>query len=793
YDAGIDEFEPPPPPGDFVRTYFYHPEWAQMQNEFNSDIRSPFSTLCKDFVLTVQTNVAEEITLSLPEVANPGCYKISLLSADGSAVLVDNFEADNFTFMGSATHFFRIRVCAGGGGIAPVITCPPADIDVTLCAAGEVCIDLPVANYETVTVSSGTWVNGQFCFTASHAGRYVFDVTASNNCGDDVCHFAINVTIDSAPVIDCPQVELVAERCGPGQVCVPLAITGAETVTAGEAAWADGQLCFDAPASDAYGFQVIAVNDCGEDTCDILVNVTINDVPVIDCPQEPIAVMIAPGETCVPLAITGATSVTVESGDWTASWAEGQFCFDASVLGEFGATITATNDCGEVNCAVTVIVQDCPLPVVDCPVEPMDIELCELETIAFPLAVTGADDVTVSGGAWADDMFAFLPPSFGTFEFTVTATNECGPVVCNFTVNVTEIPAVAIECPGEPFFYILCAPEEICIDMPIANADEVVITGGAATWVDGQFCFTAEPSTIYSFTVTASNVCGEALCVVDFLVDSYNDPIACFTADPTEGTVPLEVTFTDCSEIDTEGADYMWDFGDGSTSTDMSPMHIFETIGCYDVSLTITDLCGRQDMTMQRICVLDDQIVTPTDQWINIYCPEPMLEGVPLNPGDYITAYDPDGILCGMGQVEPDGSYGMIPIYADDIYTGDVDEGAVEGDLSTLKINGVPVATDPPLFWTENGAVFMVCDFTAELCLSYELDAGWHLISWNVAYTGAVEEAIADFVGCVDVVMSFDRGGLTYDPTLPEFSTLATVDFYHGYWLRLSCPVTFDI
>ncbi|MDM8007519.1 MAG: VWA domain-containing protein, partial [Phycisphaerae bacterium] len=37
----------------------------------------------------------------------------------------------------------------------------------------------------------------------------------------------------------------------------------------------------------------------------------------------------------------------------------------------------------------------------------------------------------------------------------------------------------------------------------------------------------------------------------------------------------------------------------------------------------------------------------PTNEWINVYCGYPLLNGVPLSPGDVIRAYDPDGVLCG--------------------------------------------------------------------------------------------------------------------------------------------------
>ena len=52
---------------------------------------------------------------------------------------------------------------------------------------------------------------------------------------------------------------------------------------------------------------------------------------------------------------------------------------------------------------------------------------------------------------------------------------------------------------------------------------------------------------------------------------------ASFTATPTIGVVPLEVTFTNTS-TGTLTAN-LWDFGDGITSTLTSPVHIYDTTG----------------------------------------------------------------------------------------------------------------------------------------------------------------------------------------------------------------------
>lgn len=52
-------------------------------------------------------------------------------------------------------------------------------------------------------------------------------------------------------------------------------------------------------------------------------------------------------------------------------------------------------------------------------------------------------------------------------------------------------------------------------------------------------------------------------------------------------------TFTNTS---TNGNSFNWDFGDGMTSTEENPVHIFNAIGTYSVTLTITNDCGTSEI-----------------------------------------------------------------------------------------------------------------------------------------------------------------------------------------------------
>ncbi|PKG31079.1 PKD domain-containing protein, partial [Methanoregula sp.] len=61
-------------------------------------------------------------------------------------------------------------------------------------------------------------------------------------------------------------------------------------------------------------------------------------------------------------------------------------------------------------------------------------------------------------------------------------------------------------------------------------------------------------------------------------------PVAGFTANATSGMIPLTVQFTNTS-IGWQ-KDWMWDFGDGGTSTLPNPVHTFTRKGAFDITLT---------------------------------------------------------------------------------------------------------------------------------------------------------------------------------------------------------------
>jgi len=100
----------------------------------------------------------------------------------------------------------------------------------------------------------------------------------------------------------------------------------------------------------------------------------------------------------------------------------------------------------------------------------------------------------------------------------------------------------------------------------------------------------------YTVSLTAANEGGQDTeTKADYIVVSDVPPAANFTASVTSGAPPLTVAFTDLS-VGTPNSWY-WEFGDGSTSTEQSPVHVYQLGGSFTVSLTVTSALGTSTVT----------------------------------------------------------------------------------------------------------------------------------------------------------------------------------------------------
>jgi PKD repeat protein len=83
--------------------------------------------------------------------------------------------------------------------------------------------------------------------------------------------------------------------------------------------------------------------------------------------------------------------------------------------------------------------------------------------------------------------------------------------------------------------------------------------------------------------------CASAAVAVTATIDQL--PVAGFSYT----SVGLTATFTNTS---TYGGTYLWDFGDGQTSTDQNPAHTYAADGTYSVTLIVTNSCDDDTITL---------------------------------------------------------------------------------------------------------------------------------------------------------------------------------------------------
>ena len=79
----------------------------------------------------------------------------------------------------------------------------------------------------------------------------------------------------------------------------------------------------------------------------------------------------------------------------------------------------------------------------------------------------------------------------------------------------------------------------------------------------------------------------------EFIELTYELTVIDFTANPTSGSAPLTVQFTNQSIGDVSG--WKWSFGDGNTSTEQNPSHTYTTESNYTVSLeALSEIYGKK-------------------------------------------------------------------------------------------------------------------------------------------------------------------------------------------------------
>lgn len=84
------------------------------------------------------------------------------------------------------------------------------------------------------------------------------------------------------------------------------------------------------------------------------------------------------------------------------------------------------------------------------------------------------------------------------------------------------------------------------------------------------------------------------------VIQLFERPLAKFNYNDSAGCYPFPVQFNNQS-VFTGSADFIWNFGDGNTSTDFSPRHVYTDNGLYDVQLELRTTSNCIDTSILTI------------------------------------------------------------------------------------------------------------------------------------------------------------------------------------------------
>jgi uncharacterized protein (TIGR02145 family) len=220
--------------------------------------------------------------------------------------------------------------------------------------------------------------------------------------------------------------------------------------------------------------------------------------------------------------------------------------------------------------------------------------------------------------------------------------------------NFENISLTIIDCP----FLSISFPNisnESCEEEN--GSIEVMGSGGSAPYtyewntIPAQYTHIASNLRAGTFTVTLTDAFGCKAIASNSIINEGVDPVCAFNY----STSALTVDFTSLS---TDATSYLWDFGDGNSSTQENPNHTYSGNGSYSVCLEAINNCDS-DITCQTITVNDaDYVEIESAQGVQLLKKQVVgddpdfIQIIDLSAGAYIE-FDHGDITSGEGTANP--------------------------------------------------------------------------------------------------------------------------------------------
>jgi PKD repeat protein len=342
------------------------------------------------------------------------------------------------------------------------------------------------------------------------------------------------------------------------------------------------------PGAGGFDITLVATNDCGSDTTSIFLELLLPPTAGFSADQT---------EGCAPMTVqfTNESSANAISWSWTfeggipASSTEENPVVQYLSPGSYGVTLTVTNAAGEdtESASAFIVVNTGP-------------------AASFDVSVAGANAAFSNSSANATSYFwhfgdgatstesdpAHSYAEDGIYEVMLIAANACGPDTVTTEVVIVTPPVAGFTADDTEG----CAP--LTVQFTNQSSENVAswlwtFEGGnpASSTLGNPVVQYLNPGT-FGVTLTVSNGAGENEISFTDYITVLPDPVASFSTD-VNGNV---VTFTNSSS---NGNTYLWDFGDGTGSTQPNPQHTYTQDGVFTVKLTVFGSCGSSVFTQQ--------------------------------------------------------------------------------------------------------------------------------------------------------------------------------------------------
>lgn len=190
----------------------------------------------------------------------------------------------------------------------------------------------------------------------------------------------------------------------------------------------------------------------------------------------------------------------------------------------------------------------------------------------------------------------------GQYTVSLTVTDSLGTRTETKPdyITVTPITGVLADFTAAP----TSGPTPLSVDFTDKSQGEITSwnwdfgDGGTSTEQNPRHTYMTPGSFTVSLTVTGPNGTDtKTQADAIFASGQFPVPVADFQAVPLTGPAPLTVNFTD----DSTGrvTSWEWKFGDGSTSDEQNPQHIYQNPGEYTVTLTVDGPNGTDSIVRE--------------------------------------------------------------------------------------------------------------------------------------------------------------------------------------------------